>query len=199
LSDLSKVKAERKLAELKDVAASTRPKAVSRRPTEMPGLAGRVFARNQDAGILMGYLPDYSLSAEDFDKLRAAAGITATEPWRIELAGQFFLPADARVLVWHAGGSASGGVHTLFVDGKQVSQVGDDLTKNTTRIITLPKGTHQVRWTLTGGEMGTAAMRITPVDPDGRPLPDGTRLIVPRELDALLRQTRTKSEHRFGS
>lgn len=199
LSDLSKVKAERKLVELKDVAAAARPKAVSRRPTEMPGLAGRVYVRNRDAGILVGYLPDYSLSAPDFEKLRAAAGMAAGEPWRIELAGQFFLPVDSRVEVWHAGGSSSGGVHTLYIDAKQVSQVGNDQRQRPPRTIMLPKGTHKVVWMLSGGDMGTAAIRITPVGADGTPQPGATSLVVPRELDAVLRQPRTKSEIRFGS
>ena len=178
LSGLDLIKAQKQLDDLKDVASGPVQRPKSGRPAagqESPGLVGRVVARNRDAGIVVHYLPDYTISAEDFGRLRAAVGVGIGEQWEIRLAGQLVLAADTRVEVWHAGGSASGGVHTLYIDGQQFSQVGDDLTKNETRTIVPRKGTRTIGWVLKGGEMGTAGMRLSPLDNGGKPIQGAAR------------------------
>ena len=200
LSGLELVRAEKQLEGLKDVASGPvkRPKIARRGVQDAPGLVGRVLVRNRDVGILVHYLPDYTISRADFDKLRAAAGINLGESWEIRFAGQLVLPTDGRVQVWHAGGSVSGGVHTLLIDGQAVSQVGDDRTKDETQTRNLRRGAHLIGWALKGGDMGTAAMRITPLDAAGNAVP-GTQIMTTREVQAAARQLPTKAEFRFGS
>jgi hypothetical protein len=81
------------------------------------------------------------------------------------------------------------------VGGLQISKVGDDRTKNEVRTLNLRKGIHPIGWVLTGGDMGTARVRFTPVGAGEAPAP----VIVTREMEAAARQPPTRTEFRFGS
>src|SRR4051794_15737287 len=68
-----------------------------------------------------------------------------------------------------AGGSCSHGVHTLYVDGRQLGSVGDDLQKSQAYWLELDAGDHAVRWELTGGLFGNSLLRFEEAD-TGTPL-----------------------------
>lgn len=70
---------------------------------------------------------------------------------QIELVGQVEVPEDTTVEVYHAAGGVNNDHGTLYIDERKIGQVGDDMAKFVIYTLTLPKGTHQVRWLLTGG------------------------------------------------
>jgi hypothetical protein len=206
---LKKIQADKWIKELKDidVAAARRPSPTRSKANVMNGLIGRVVVGNRDAGIVVTYQPGYTITAEDVAKLAAAAGVTANDAWRVELGGVLLLPAETLVEVWHAGGSSSGGIHRLYVlptnqpppqQPPPTSQVGDDRLKEDTRTINLQAGLHAVRWSLSGGDLGTAAMRMTPVGIDGRAISNGPTIQYTRDMSAIARSAPTKNEFNFG-
>lgn len=70
---------------------------------------------------------------------------------QIELVGYVEVPEDTTIDVYHAAGGVNLDHGTLFIDERKVGQVGDDMAKFVIYTLTLSKGTHQVRWLLTGG------------------------------------------------
>jgi hypothetical protein len=70
---------------------------------------------------------------------------------RIELVGYVEVPRETTVDIFHAAGGVNGDHGTLYLDGRQLGQVGDDTVKNVIYTRTLPAGAHEVRWVLTGG------------------------------------------------
>jgi hypothetical protein len=186
LVGLERVRIERLLKEMKDVSpTSTRRPTKTRtsRATVLPGLIGRVFVRGQDAGIIVTYQPGYTVTQEDVQKLMAVAGAAPGDPVRIDLLGILTLAADAEVELRHIGGSASGGVHSLVLGTQTVSEIGDDRTKDDTRKLALRKGPLAVRWTLTGGDLGTAHMSLVAVDASGKPQAGVATIQITRELN----------------
>jgi hypothetical protein len=69
----------------------------------------------------------------------------------IELVGYVEATEDTTIDIYHAAGGVNEDHGTLYLDDRKLGQVGDDLAKFVVYTITLPKGTHQVRWVLTGG------------------------------------------------
>jgi hypothetical protein len=70
---------------------------------------------------------------------------------RIELVGYVAVPEETTLDIYHAAGGVNRDHGTLFIDGRQLGQVGDDTVKSVIYTVTLPKGLHEVRWVLTGG------------------------------------------------
>ena len=62
------------------------------------------------------------------------------------------------VSIKHKGGSSNRGVLRLYLNDRELGAVGDSRTKSTTYQVELPAGTHVIRWTLTGGEIGRDSM-----------------------------------------
>jgi len=199
---LDRVRIEKRLDELKDVGtAANKRTAKSRaaRATPLPGLIGRVNVRDQDAGIIVTYQPGYTITQEDVQKLQAAAGASAGDSWRIDMLGILTLAADSQVQLRHVGGSASGGVHTLFIGSQSVSEIGDDRSKDDTRQLPLLKGQYPIRWTLTGGDLGTARMSLVPVDAAGNPQVGVAAIQYLREMNVLTRSIPYKTEIKWGT
>lgn len=173
LSGLDRVKAEKRLEELKDVEESKLKSLANRRSRESDvagsGLVGRVLIAGRDSGIMVSYEPGSMISGEEIARLQGAGAAMPNTAWRIEMVGMLTLPADSMVEVWHVGGSSFRGIHRLFIDGRPLSEVGDDRTKNDTQRINLKKGKHTILWTLSGGDLGSALVRFTPLDASGNP------------------------------
>jgi hypothetical protein len=70
---------------------------------------------------------------------------------KIELVGYVEVPEVTQVDIFHAAGGVNEDHGTLYIDNRQIGQVGDDTVKNVIYTLALPKGTHPVRWVLTGG------------------------------------------------
>ena len=78
-------------------------------------------------------------------------GETQRPSVQIDLVGYVDVPAETRVDIYHAAGGVNRDNGTLYLDGRLIGQVGDDTVKVVIYSLTLPKGTHEVRWELTGG------------------------------------------------
>jgi|GEM_PF-3970394 len=202
LVGLERVRVEKRLEELKDVATPA-PRKTTRtrvpRAAVLPGLIGRVVARGQDAGIIVIYQPGYTVTQDDVQKLLAAAGATAGDSLRIDLLGVLTLTSDAQLEVRHAGGSSSGGVHNFFIGPQSISEVGDDRSKDDTRTLSLVKGQQPLRWTLTGGDLGTALLSLVPVDATGKPLAGVAAVQYSRDMNVLARSVPYRQEIKWGA
>ncbi len=69
----------------------------------------------------------------------------------IELMGYVDVAEETTADIYHAAGGVNRDHGTLYIDGRLIGQVGDDTVKSVIYTVTLPKGTHEVRWVLTGG------------------------------------------------
>jgi hypothetical protein len=200
LDGLEKVRVEKILEEMPAVTASARRPSKSRTPKAQAGsgLIGRVSVRNRDAGILVTYQPGYRISDADVAKLAAAAGVNPGDAWRIDFIGVLSLAGDCQLETRHIGGSASGGVHSLFIDNQRISEIGDDRSKNDTSRRSFPGGAHAIRWVLTGGDMGTASVEFAALNSSGQPVAGAHAVHYTREMNAAARQTAVRSEFTFG-
>ncbi len=79
---------------------------------------------------------------------------------RIELVGYVDVPEKMTIDIYHAAGGVNRDHGTLFLDGRQLGQVGDDTVKHVIYTVTLPQGTHEVRWVLTGGTFQTNLLKM---------------------------------------
>lgn len=160
-----------------------------------PGLLGRLFIDNQVQNVLLSYQEGYTISNADFETL--LTGRIEGQRVKIELEGLLLVPKDGEYIFNVAGGSASGGVHSFYIAGRKLTEVGDDRSKNDFKTITLPKGEYAVKFVLTGGGMGVARVGIqlgATMEP-GSPLPT---FATPKKAAAALRQA-VKKEIAFGT
>jgi hypothetical protein len=79
---------------------------------------------------------------------------------QIDLVGYVELAEETLLEIHHAAGGVNRDHGTLYIDDRQIGQVGDDLAKNVVYTLTLPKGTHKVRWVLTGGTFQPNLLRF---------------------------------------
>jgi len=198
---LEKVRIEKRLGELEAVADAPRVKASpgksSRASPEFAGLIGRAFADDRDAGVLVAYQAGFLMKTPEIGSLREALGTWPNGKTRVELAGILTLSDNGNVSIHHVGGSASGGVLTLFVDGQKVSEVGDDRSKNSTFLLPLTKGHHALRWVLSGGDLGIAQVEFLP-DPAAGAAAPTLEVHATKDLIAAARQGGVKKEYKFG-
>jgi hypothetical protein len=89
---------------------------------------------------------------------------------RIELVGYVEAAKETQVEIFHAAGGVNGDHGTLYVDDKQIGQVGDDTVKNVIYSLKLTEGQHQVRWVLTGGTFQANLLKFQNAD-SGKRLP----------------------------
>lgn len=135
-----------------------------------PGLVGRVYVKKLPVPLAVHYehgklfehaaLEKYRAVFEDRDVL-LGEGVRNIS---IVLRGRFDLPRPTNLKIWHAGGSPTAGVHTLYIDDKAIGTVGDDTTKNTVYRIKLNEGTHAVKWVMGGGDFGSSMVKIHNAD-----------------------------------
>ena len=213
LSGLEKARVEKRLQETTAIAATApvpRPeptkgkgkkgktkrkgKGASALAQAGPGLIGRGTADGRDAGLVMTYQRGHRLSPEEVAELEGALGPGARQ---VELVGIVSLSADAEVAIHHVGGSASGGVHYLYLDGKQIHAVGDDRTKDETITLPLAKGAHAIRWQLTGGSLGSALLEFS-VARSAAKQPPSLEVFYTQQLETAARAPGARLELSFG-
>jgi hypothetical protein len=98
----------------------------------------------------------------------------------------------------HVGGSSAGGVHTLVINGQTISEIGDDRSKDDTRQLPLVRGQHAIRWSLTGGDLGTARLSLVPVDGAGQPQAGVATIHFTRDMNVLAHGAPYKHEYRWA-
>jgi hypothetical protein len=136
-----------------DPRPATRPARPPREKpkTVFPGMIGRVTVDRVDVGAVLQYLPGKRVTHA---KIVQTIGLQGAASIELKLAGALVLSEPAALKVKHVGGSASGGVLRLSVNGRELGSVGDDRSKDSTYDLQLPAGTHLVSWELRGGEIG---------------------------------------------
>ena len=126
------------------------------------GLFGRVTVGGSDVGLLLYYRTGKSFREATLQTLLDELGIDSPSKV-VELYGLVRVFKDRPVQVRHRGGSPSGGVCWLYLDGQELGSVGDDRSKDSTYDINLPRGDHQIRWVIQGGHIGNALLEF--IDP----------------------------------
>jgi hypothetical protein len=146
-------------------STATRPAAPPFTPPKgsIPQLVGRMNFDKQDIGVYFTYTPGKIFRGDVAQPLLGIKQGEGVEQRKIKivLMGSLHVPADMNVIVWHGGGSASGGVHQLKIDNNLLGSIGDDRTKNVTYTVPLTKGEHVINWELTGGELGNSIAAFT--------------------------------------
>jgi hypothetical protein len=89
----------------------------------------------------------------------AQAGV-ARGKLRLEFAGLLYLPESATVNITHSGGSPNGTL-TLYVDNKQLGEIGGQRATSDVYKIDLNAGEHQIRWILAGDDLGSSSVNFT--------------------------------------
>lgn len=125
------------------------------------GLIGRTFVNGKEIGLVFRYedgkVFDHKLlERELLEKL----GNMPTNRIQVIFQGRLNIPDDIKIKAWFAGGSPTRGVHTLYIDDKRIGTIGDDRTKNTVYELPLKRGTHLIKWELTGGHFGTNLLKM---------------------------------------
>ena len=147
----------------------------------------------------MTYQPGYTVTPEDVQNLARHAGAMPGDAIRIDFLGILSLAIDSQVELKHVGGSSSGGVHTLFIGGQPISEIGDDRSKDDTRQLPLVRGQHALRWTLTGGDLGSAQLSLVPVDATGKPQEGVSQIQFTRDMNVLAHSVPYKHEIRWAN
>lgn len=143
--------------------------SVQKNPGEsLPSLVGRIQLDGKDAGLLVTYHPGKSFGHNRMKAILPGYEYTKQKV-RIELTGAFELDAAETVQVRQGGGSSSAGVATVFIDDKELGSIGGKKSEESTYDVPLEKGTHQVRWVLTGGWLGAGNL-LDVKSASGKPL-----------------------------
>lgn len=143
----------------KPTQPATIPDVTASQVSKVPGLIGRLTVNKQDLGIAFFYQHgstfQHNLVAETVVKAgHEMRGV------RITMVGMLKVPRDMKVNFWHKGGSSSGGVIRLYVDGKEINAVGDDRTKDVGFARELKAGIYEIKWSITGGRLGSCVLLI---------------------------------------
>jgi hypothetical protein len=126
------------------------------------GLVGRLTTTEDgdrvDAGVLLVYTPSKLLLHDVVTQPVAPVSekMIQNKELTVRLGGLLHVPRDMEVAIWHAGGTATLGNAYLYIDGKRIGAVGDDMTKNISYRVNLTAGEHIVGWHLIGGRLGNS-------------------------------------------
>jgi hypothetical protein len=207
VSGLNRAKVDKRLKELADVddTAAPRPaggasaandtKAVTQ--NYEPGMRGVLIVDNDVKTVMFTYHPGVTVSSHETFTAIMPYRQGATSKVRLLFDGVLLIPRDGEYTITHAGGSASRGVHTLYLRGTPLMVVGDDRTKNDSRTIRLAKGEHPIRWELTGGELGSALIDVQPAAGAAADIA-APQIVTSKQVIATLKQ-RMRSEASFGA
>ena len=124
-----------------------------------PGLIGTAQKNGEATGIAYHY-PHGKVFPAALIRDRFHDGEKELPSVKIELVGYVEAQEETTIDVYHAAGGVNGDHGTLYVDDRELGQVGDDTVKNVIYTVTLPKGTHKVRWLLTGGLFQTNLLKL---------------------------------------
>jgi hypothetical protein len=207
VSGLNRAKVDKRLKELADVddTAAPRPaggvtaaneaKAVAQ--NYEPGMRGVLIVDNDLKTVMFTYHPGVTVASHETFAAVAPYRQGATSKVRLLFDGVLLIPRDGEYTITHAGGSASRGVHTLYLRGTPLMVVGDDRTKNDSRTIRLAKGEHPIRWELTGGELGSAMIDVQPAAGAAADIAP-PQIVTSKQVIATLKQ-RMRSQVPFGA
>ncbi len=140
-------------------ASGDNPNAMSAKDLDGTGMLGRLTVNGKDLATAFHYAPGAAFQHKVVETEVLNAG-EAMKGVSITLLGYVRVAKATPVKIWHAGGSASGGVLRLYIDDKEVGSVGDDRVKNTVHEFTLQPGVRNIKWRLSGGHMGTCVLQF---------------------------------------
>gem|GEM_PF-2706930 len=157
LTGLARLTIEQRLKEIDSASlakSSGNAKNLAKGAKVFPGMIGRARNDGFDIGTIFLYRQNSWFRHDDFTPILTKKGRLPGKV-EVQLIGLLQVPAAGDIAIRHAGGSAAGGVCRLYINGKELGAVGDDRTKDTIYNVTLPKGVYQLKWVLTGGQLGS--------------------------------------------
>ena len=127
-----------------------------------PGLIGLAQKNGEPTQIAYHY-PHGKVFPADLIRSRFHDGDPPFPSVEISLVGYVEVPQEMAVDIYHTAGGVNRDHGTLFRDGRRIGQVGDDTAKSVVYKITLPRGTHLIKWVLTGGTFQTNLLKFQAV------------------------------------
>ena len=137
------------------------PKEKPKRGRFKPGLVGRTKISGKPVDIV--WICEHGQTFRHDELAKVVTARLRSMPrggLSVVFQGGLHLKRGMKVQIRHVGGSSTGGVHSLSIDGKVVSQVGDDRSKNHVSEQGLARGKHTIRWVLTGGLFGNSFVKF---------------------------------------
>ncbi|HEX5106296.1 MAG TPA: hypothetical protein VFV87_20895 [Pirellulaceae bacterium] len=127
-----------------------------------PGLIGTAIVDGRPSGVAFHYehgkLFPRELVWDRFHK--QVDGQTYFPDLNITLVGHVEVPHEMTAKVSQAAGGVNSDHGTLFIDDRQIGQVGDDTAKAEIYLLTLSAGIHSVRWVLTAGTFQNSQLKF---------------------------------------
>ncbi len=172
LTGLAKAKVDRRLEEMSGLVAKTsgvnagsggasNPKPQEPAVSAGDGMIGRIKVNGRDIGLLLRYEHGSTLTDTTVRAVLAKFGVPPGVRVELELFAVVVVPNGVVLESQHVGGSSSGGVLRMYIDGQEINAVGDDRSKSTTKHFpAMRPGTHAVRWVLTGGSLGSCRLQF---------------------------------------
>lgn len=118
------------------------------------GMIGRIRIEDTDSGFATTYIPGRSFGGKNLKTLLPKYD-AVRQTVRIDLSGEFELDSEETLTLRHSGGGGSGNVSTVWIDGKEISELVAKGSRDVVRKVPLGAGLHQIRWILRGGVLGT--------------------------------------------
>ncbi len=126
-------------------------------------MIGRCKVGGKDVGLLLTYQPGKYLRHQTLLDVFKRRAIDDTV--QVEMIGILRAPRKLNLRIEHAGGSSSGGIVRLYLNGKEHSVLGDDRKKSLTDDVgSIPAGNHAIRWLITGGNIGACRLQFSDSD-----------------------------------
>lgn len=154
LTGLMRAKAEKRVAEAGATQEATGPSIAT---GMVRGMIGLTEVSGRQTGILFRYKPGMVFNNATIQETLGAHG-HGMKGVKITLHGVLTVSSNGTVLLWHRGGSSSGGVHRLYIDNNEIGSIGDDRSKKSVYKVKLKAGAHAVQWVLTGGNFGNSSL-----------------------------------------
>ena len=158
-------------------------------------LLGRATGGGSDAGLSLSYQLGHMLTDADIDRLKAAIG--SNNGVQVMFTGNLVLESDQELAVLHSRDAGTVGMSMVYIGSQRVSSAGSGGPAQENKTVTLRRGTHLVRWLLTG-ELSPGGLLITPANKPAAGAPPAFTLSPDQAMKDLTLRLPTRQSFTFG-
>jgi hypothetical protein len=137
------------------------------------------------------------LTDEDVARLQSAIGSKSSNGVQVHLTSTLTLTSDQEIAVLHSRNSGPIGASEVFIGSQRVSRLADGGTSEESRTVMLRRGTHVVRWLLSG-EISPGGLLIAPANRPAPGSPPAFTLGPDQAMQDALRRLPTRQSLAFG-
>jgi hypothetical protein len=158
-------------------------------------LLGRATGGGSDAGLSLSYQLGYMLTDADIDRLKAAIG--SNNSVQVIFTGNLVLESDQELAVLHSRDAGTVGMNMVYIGSQRVSSAGSGGPAQENKTVMLRRGTHLVRWLLSG-ELSPGGLLITPANKPAAGAPPAFTLSPDQAMKDLTLRLPTRQSLTFG-